>query len=111
MLAHWSKLFSLQSHTNTDLGAVLLAGGWYIINVLLGRRLMSGWEVILAFLGFHWVVHINLSNSSGNNHLHTAAQEQNTQLRLKIRKIINHIIFYCNTSNSLSNRRRENLTE
>lgn len=43
-------------HTHThqsDLCVVLLASGWHVVYVLLGWRLMSGWDIILVLPWFH----------------------------------------------------------
>ena len=72
------------THTElSDLCAVLLAGGWDIVYVLLSRRLMSGRDVVLVLVCFHCVVHINLSNTSRNYHLDKEAQKQERQVRNK----------------------------
>ena len=51
-----SRYITLYSHTDTqesDLCVVLLASGWHIVYVLLSRRLMSGWDIILVLPWFH----------------------------------------------------------
>lgn len=63
------------SDLRSDLCVVLLASWWHVVYVLLGRRLMSGRDVILILLWFDCVVHIHLSNPSWNYHLQT----QNTE--------------------------------
>lgn len=55
--------------TFSHLGVVLLPGGGHVVNILLGWRRVSGWNVVLVLLRLHRVVHIHLSNPGGDHHL------------------------------------------